>query len=100
MAEKPPVKTRPSYADYDDKSKVIKPVDNPEAAIRRIQAIQQAAAGIYPKKDCPHNIHHCQQLEWVINDKDQLGRPVNLWVCHDCESILWLSDPYGNDAQD
>ena len=91
---------RPVVSDYDDPEKILRHLDKPEPRLLRIRAIHQALAGEYKKTECPHPLSRIGQF---VDDTGSVVRPedfVNMFECHDCHSLLWLSDPYGKDAAD
>jgi hypothetical protein len=88
---------RPVVSDYDDPSKILRPLDYFEPRLKRVQLVQQALEGSLPTTECPHPISRIGQFY----DDEHGGKEfVNLFECQDCHTTLWLSDPHGKDAAD
>jgi hypothetical protein len=91
---------KPSFSDYDKGTEFVKPITNPQAWIMRDKARAAAARGEYPNNGCPHPVALMNQY---VDDDLTVGRKgeeLNVFECGLCHSILWLVDPYGNEAQD
>jgi hypothetical protein len=72
----------------------------PEPYLMRQQAVNQARAGQYPKKDC---MHPTSAITWNhdhVSERDREGRPLNWFECEKCHSILFLVDPHGRMAME
>lgn len=96
--EKP--EDKPQFSDYDKNTDFVKNITNPRAWIMRDKARAAAGRGEYPRKGCPHPV---EMMEQYIDDDsgvDRRQRPLNLFECGLCHSLLWLVDPYGQEAQD
>ena len=74
---------------------LLKPIYNPEAWVMRDKAKAAASRGELPHKGCPHPLDQVQQ--YVDDDPSvkRKSRPVNLFACGVCGSLLWFVDPWG-----
>lgn len=81
-------------------SDLIKHIDSPEAAIVRMREAARAKTGDVVNTGCPHPV---SSIDWVVDDNTQTGRsgkPLNLFVCGVCSSLLRLVDYNNNEAHD
>lgn len=95
-----PDTSKPTILDYDKGTEMVKPIRNPQAFILRSNAAAGAARGEYPNKECPHPIEMVEQYVDEDPAAKRKGRALNLFECTLCHSLLWLVDPYGNEALD
>lgn len=75
---------------------VIRPVHNPSTNVIRNQQVAAARDGRLERKECIHPINMVRQF---VDPKEQ-DRLVNLFVCEQCGSNLFIVDAHGRPAAD
>lgn len=74
---------------------LLKPIYNPEAYVMRDKARAAASRGEMHQTTCRHPLWRVKQFvdyDPAVNRKD---RPLNLFECEDCHTLMWLVDPWG-----
>lgn len=81
-------------------SDFVKRIDSPDAAVVRMRELARAKAGKVVNTGCPHPV---SAIEQFVDDAGYVGRndkPVNLFMCTICSSLLRLVDYNNTEAQD
>jgi hypothetical protein len=79
---------------------IVKPIHNPEAYALRSQAVGRANRGELKRTDCQHKQAYLNQYIDEDPGVKRSGRPINLYECGICHTLLWLVDPWGRVAGD
>ena len=74
---------------------LLRPIYNPEAFVMRDKARAAANRGEIKKTDCRHPDAYLQQYLDTDPGRERSGKPLNLYECGICHSLLWLVDAFG-----
>lgn len=69
---------------------------HPDAQLMRKSEV--GAAMSRPAPACPHPLSAVEQF--VDDEPGQANKPVNLWQCTVCKSLIWLVDAHGKAVSD
>lgn len=79
---------------------IVRPIYNPEAWVARDKAAAAAKRGDYPRRECRHPYAYLEQYVDDDPGMNRKGKPINLYECGMCHTLLWLVDPFGQPKSD